>query len=162
MSDLKIIDFAKKGNVIRFFLGKRDPKLGWTSFEATQHFLTTPSDEYYGDDWDDVSYEDNAGLVYNKFVKRAVDVYIPYDYLVLEPADSETSSGICKEDLVHGRYACILIIPKELTHDNGSVDYKYWATRADNEIIRVFYEDSPGKLCELFADEWYTYEELFD
>ena len=41
---MKIIDFAKKGNVVRFFLGKDDLK------------------EWWGDDWDDCPYEHKYGV----------------------------------------------------------------------------------------------------
>ena len=158
---MKIIDFKKKGNVIRFLLGEKEFKWGWTNFRLTDaRTVLMPSKRYYGDDWNDISYEDNAGEVYHQFVKAAMDIYIPYDYLVLEPADSETRSGICKDDLAAKKYPCILIIPKELTEDNYSTDYKYWATRADKEIIKVFFEDSIEKLSKSFFSERYSIDEL--
>ena len=40
----EIIDFERKGNVVRFYLGKNG--------------------EQWGDDWDDAPYEHNAGKVY--------------------------------------------------------------------------------------------------
>ena len=49
MNTLKIIDFEKKGNVVRFYYGKDSLK------------------EWYGDDWDDRPYEHNAGEVYHRF-----------------------------------------------------------------------------------------------
>ena len=49
---MKIIDFDKKGNVVRFYLGKDD------------------LNDYWGDDWNDVPYEHNAGTVYDEFIMR--------------------------------------------------------------------------------------------
>ena len=60
--DYKIIDFERKGNVVRFYLIKVDR-----------------NDDYYGDDWDDTPYEHNAGSVYDSFVNKIVDVFFPYD-----------------------------------------------------------------------------------
>ena len=44
---MKIIDFDKKGNVVRFYLGP------------------TNKNDYWGDDWSDKPYEENAGSVSN-------------------------------------------------------------------------------------------------
>lgn len=47
----KVIDYDKKGNLVRFYLGDID--LGyWT-----------------GDDWDDAPYEHNAGMIYEEYVR---------------------------------------------------------------------------------------------
>ena len=47
---MQIIDFEKKGNVGRFYLG-----------DATK--------PYWGDDWYDRPYNTNASRVYDKFIK---------------------------------------------------------------------------------------------
>ena len=44
---MKIIDYAVKGNVVRFFLGEDD------------------CTDYWGDDWNDAPYEHNSGAVYD-------------------------------------------------------------------------------------------------
>ena len=49
---MKIIDFDKKGNVVRFYLGE------------------DVCNDYWGDDWNDAPYEHNAGTVYNRYVKE--------------------------------------------------------------------------------------------
>lgn len=45
---MKIIDFERKGNLVRFYLGDDD------------------LEEWYGDDWNDTPYEHNAGQVYDE------------------------------------------------------------------------------------------------
>lgn len=71
----KVIDYDKKGNLVRFYLGDID--LGyWT-----------------GDDWDDAPYEHNAGTVYEEYVSGVLDVCFPYDWEVYEPADDYSYSG---------------------------------------------------------------------
>jgi len=61
----EIIDFERKGNLIRLYLGKNG--------------------EQWGDDWDDMPYEHNAGRVYEEYVKGYYDIAIDFDYEVEEP-----------------------------------------------------------------------------
>lgn len=85
---MQIIDFERKGNVIRFYLGD-------------------DSAEYYGDDWGDRPYQHNAGPVYDRFVKGYVDLNVPFDYDVIEPADN--SDMYSKDDMVNRAVPCIVI-----------------------------------------------------
>ena len=78
---MKIIDFKKKGNVVRFYLGKDSLK------------------EWWGDDWDDTPYEYNAGQVYDEYVTGHSDVFFNFDNLVLEPSDGTNDSGYSKQDM---------------------------------------------------------------
>ena len=77
---LKIIDFNKEGNAVRFFLGKKD------------------CNDYWGDDWNDRPYEHNAGRVYGKFIEGYVDIGFDLDTLVLEPCSGYINSPFSKED----------------------------------------------------------------
>lgn len=95
---MKIIDFHKKGNVVRFFLGADDDF------------------NYSGDDWDDVPYEHNAGRVYSDHIIGHKDVFFPFDDLVLEPCDGDFNSFHTKEDMKKRIVPCIIVIPKEI-HD---------------------------------------------
>lgn len=97
---MKIIDFNKKGNVVRFYLGDD---------------LDT---EYHGDDWDDSPYEHNAGTAYSKYIKGHVDIAFPYDYTVLEPCDGECNSRWNKNDMKNRRVPCIIIVPPDLTQND--------------------------------------------
>lgn len=64
---MKIIDFERKGNLVRFYLGDDDLV------------------EWYGDDWNDTPYEHNAERVYDEYIKGYCDMMFPFDDLVLEP-----------------------------------------------------------------------------
>lgn len=90
---MKIIDFGRKGNVVRFFLGNDD------------------CEDYWGDDWNDAPYEHNAGEVYPEYVKGYRDVAFPYDTLVLEPCDGQVNSRWNKEDMKKRRVPCIVTSP---------------------------------------------------
>lgn len=104
---MKIIDFEKKGNVVRFYLGNNQ------------------LNEWYGDDWDDAPYEHNAGLVYDEFVEAHRDVVFPFDWTVLEPSESWAWNGnspYCKDDMRNRKVPCIVAInDPEKTYDNFNI-----------------------------------------
>lgn len=81
---MKIIDWDRKGNVIRLYLGEDNLK------------------KWGGDDWNDTPYEHNAGTVYPEYVAKIVDVAFPYGYGVYEPADDCDNSDFCKDDFKKG------------------------------------------------------------
>ena len=87
---MKIIDFEKKGNVVRFYLGDDN------------------CTDYWGDDWDDIPYESNAGMVYQEYIKGYTDISFPFGSLVLEPCDDYDGSEYSKEDMVARRVPCII------------------------------------------------------
>lgn len=74
---LKVIDWDAKGNVFRFYLGT--------------------SDDYWGDDWDDVPYEHNAGTVYAKYIEHIVDIAFPYSLDLYEANYDYINSPYSKE-----------------------------------------------------------------
>jgi hypothetical protein len=77
--NLKIIDWDRKGNVVRFYLGSADLK------------------DWWGDDWDDVPYEHNAGTVYSEFVTTTIDIAFPFDVQVCEPDEGQVNSPYSKD-----------------------------------------------------------------
>lgn len=107
---MQIIDFEKKGNVVRFYLG-----------DATAH--------YWGDDWNDRPYEHNAGQVYEEFIKGYKDIAFDFDDLVLEPANGawNCNSRWSKEDMVARRVPCIIAVPKEVHQDSWDDAFDTWA-----------------------------------
>ena len=105
---MKIIDYVKKGNVVRFYLGE-DSLTDW-----------------YGDDWDDCPYEHNAGEVYERFVAGHADIAFSFDKLVLEPCDGAWNSDYTKEDMIKRRVPCIIVVPAELAADSWHDDFAHW------------------------------------
>lgn len=106
---MKIIDFAKKGNVVRFFLGQDDLK------------------EWWGDDWDDCPYEHNAGEVYERFVSGHRDIAFPFDSLVIEPCEGVLNSDWRKDDMIARKVPCIIVVPKELADESWyGQDFAHW------------------------------------
>lgn len=121
---MKIIDFAKKGNVVRFYLGDDD------------------LENWGGDDWEDLPYDLNAEPVYEKYVKATRDVAFGFDWLVLEPSDDYRINCQCsKYDMVDRRIPCLVIVPPALLNDDKydvwSRSFTYW--REIDGIIEVYF-----------------------
>lgn len=132
VDNMVIIDFERKGNVVRFYLGKKEDDWGWTNKHykynggnglETPDWLK-PSDTYYGDDWDDAPYEHNAGSVYGEFVKGYLDVAFDFDDVVLEPCNGEYNSNWRKDDMVSRLIPCIVVIPKKLLDELGVEEWQ--------------------------------------
>lgn len=115
---MKLIDFDKKGNLVRFYLGDDD------------------CTDYWGDDWDDAPYEHNAGEVYDSFVTGTMDVAFPFDYEVLEPGDGCSNSMYCKADMKERRVSCILVnTDTECYYDDNFIK----VCGSDNNKVAKFY-----------------------
>lgn len=114
---MQIIDFEKKGNVVRFYLGD----------------ATLP---YWGDDWNDAPYEHNAGLVSDKYIKGHKDIAFDFDALVLEPCNGEWNSSWSKEDMQKRKVPCIIVVPKETINDSWQDSFNYWVSHDD---IKKYY-----------------------
>lgn len=98
---MQIIDFERKGNVVRFYLGENGVQ--------------------WGDDWDDSPYECNAGMVYGHFVQGIRDIAFPFDSFVLEPESGAWGHGgshYTKEDMRARRVPCIIVVPPELAKES--------------------------------------------
>lgn len=118
MENLQIIDFERKGNVVRFYFGKNG--------------------EQWGDDWNDAPYDCNAGVVSPQNVVCVRDVAFPFDTLVLEPCDGVTNCNYSKEDMIARRVPCIIAVPDTeyedcCFHDD---DFYYWVS---NDNVEKFY-----------------------
>lgn len=146
---MKIIDFERKGNVVRFYLGEKTVDWGWTNpdykdSEGKTPDWLKPSNTYYGDDWDDAPYEHNAGPVYEEFVKGYHDFVFSFDDLVLEPADDDLNSSYNKEDMTNRKVPCIVVVPSEVIQ---KLDSPYeWAISFEDatkmkESKKFYFED---------------------
>ena len=114
---MELIDFEKKGNVVRLYFGKNG--------------------EQTGDDWDDAPYEHNAGIVYYDYVKSIYDMYIPFDIDVVEQANEYyPNSPYCKNDLINRELG--------ITINNSTRDKSYptQSLSAKHYIIPIFFGDT--------------------
>ena len=108
---MKIIDFEKKGNVVRFWLGADDLQ------------------EWWGDDWNDAPYDCNAGSVYEQYVSGHKDIAFPFDDRVIEPCEGAYNCICTKEDMIKRYVPCIIVVPNELVDDScwHGQDFAHWA-----------------------------------
>lgn len=128
---MKIIDFERKGNVIRFYLGNDD------------------CNDYWGDDWNDSPYEDNAGRVYDRYIKGIKDVAIGFDDLVLEPQNNWThDSRVSKEDMKKGLTPCVIIVPKSVHGDGYNDEFRHYVGASD-WVFKVYLGDDIEKVAEM-------------
>ena len=119
---MKIIDFCKKGNMVRFYLGKDDLV------------------EWWGDDWNDAPYDCNAGEVYDEYVSGHRDIAFAFDDIVLEPCDGVLNCGWCKYDMIKRRVPCIIVVPKEIGDDVWwGNDFAHWAVM--DGITKYYFGD---------------------
>lgn len=122
---MKVIDFDKKGNVIKLYFGNDKDK------------------EYWGDDWDDKPYEHNAGEVYSEYVEDIKEYAFPFDYGVIQPADDWNYGGnspFSKEDMKKRKCPCLIISkPKEDWYFN----YKYSELLGyeEDDVLKIYFND---------------------
>lgn len=122
---MKIIDFDEKGNVIRFYLGDDN------------------CEDYWGDDWNDRGCTDR---VYGEFIKGWIDVCYPYDYDVLDPFNDwnyGNNSPFSKDDLKHGKTACIIAIKSD-EEDGWSVNFTEYV--GDMRSDKFYFNDPVEKI----------------
>jgi len=120
---MKIIDFEKKGNVVRFFLGQDD------------------LEEWWGDDWDDRPYEHNAGTVYEEFVSGYKDIAFDFDDVVFEPCVGECNSPYTKEDMVKRKVPCICVLKKEHQDQHPDDYYSFKEIVGNINAIKYYFGD---------------------
>ena len=127
---MKIIDYKKYGNVIRFYYGDDD------------------EEDYYGDDWNDTPYEHNAGTVYDKYIKGYIDIAITPERVALEAKDDWRWGGnspYCKNDMKDRNVPCIVIISADNTF--GMEDcFTNYASSDNDEVIKIYFGDTDEDL----------------
>lgn len=117
----EIIDYTIRGNVIHCYLGKNGTQTG--------------------EGWSECNYEDYAGTVRDEYVGAVKDIYVPYDDVVLTPADIRNSwkygCGHSKDDLKERKVPCFMIIPAKAYADEYESDY--FDRYLGNPDVRKYY-----------------------
>lgn len=158
--ELRIIDFVIKGNAIKLFLGSPDEKGIWAKegtrdreyIEELVQKGEMGNRQYWGDDWDDVPYEHNAGEVYDDFVKGVVVLHLKYNALALEPCEGEFNSRWCKDDMADRKVPCVV------AYDNSNGDiYDYDADfktiNANDKAVRIYFGDKLTDVIKQFREK---------
>lgn len=118
--NLKLIDFEKKCNQLRLFFGD----------------ATNP----WGDDWDDLPYQHNAGRVYNEFIKDTAVLSFYYDDIVYEPADDYTFQDVSKEMMLKKRVPAFVALPVKYREPESYWQcYSFAKLLADSQAIPFYF-----------------------
>lgn len=155
---MKIIDFDKKGNIVRFYLGEKTEEWGWTNPEYKNYKGETPDwlkpqDKYYGDDWDDAPYDCNAGQVYDEFIKGHIDVAFPFDCVVFEPCDGgdwNTNCRWCKDDMRAELIPCI--VAQKIFDGDYAWKYDYNRVVARKDSAKIYFNMDEEELKKLVEE----------
>lgn len=115
----QIIDWDRKGNVVRFYLGTNGAQ--------------------WGDDWNDAPYEHNAGRVYAEFEKGRVDVSFAFGDIVREPCEGHTNSPWAKEDFVARRCPCLVVLPA--AHTEGVYRDDFDQLLGNEHAVKFYFGD---------------------
>ena len=119
---MKIIDFERKGNLVRFYLGADD------------------CTDYWGDDWDDAPYDCNAGMVYDQYVKGVIDIVFPFNALVLEPSSTwRGNTHFSKEDMKNRVVPCVIVVPEKLASASWCDQFEDWVGAKD--VMKMYFGD---------------------
>ena len=166
--ELEVIDIGIKGNLVRFYLGKKEGEWGYTNpdfkdFSGKKPYWLKPSNIYYGDDWDDAPYECNAGPVYAEFVKGYVDIAFDFDCSLLEPVTPETYKYWCKDDMVAKKIPCLIVLPvnyefpeiyyKTNEHGNYVPTFDFLTSLEDNKVAKIYFGDNVQRILDLAERE---------
>lgn len=125
---MKIIDFARKGNLVRFFLGADDCV------------------DYTGDDWNDAPYDCNAENVYEEYVTGYRDIGFSFDSLVLEPCNGFLNTPYSKDDMKYRAVPCIVVVQEYLLNYPFSYEFdqgifSYYAVSNNPDIKKFYFGD---------------------
>lgn len=123
---LEIIDWENKGNVVRFYLGKNG--------------------EQWGDDWDDVPYECNAGGVYSEYIKSCVDIPFPFDVELLFPDCGCLNSEFSKLDFIQRKVPFMIAVKEDFL-------WSQFALKSYYNLFRLNIHDDENVLYYYFGDE---------
>ncbi len=121
---MKIIDLEVTDNKIRFYLGNDDLQ------------------EWWGDDWNDIPYEHNAGTVYLRFVIETEDVAIDFQDTVIEPCDCQMNSPYSKDDFRYRKVPCLIVIKKGDYPEKFSKFDTYQDFICYEKSIKIYFGDN--------------------
>lgn len=122
---MKLIDYELFGNVVRFYVGIED--------------LT----DWYGDDWNDKPFEENAGSVYDEYVTGYIDVAWNGDFVVSEPAGLYFS----KDDMKSRKIPMVAVAP--ILSDTYRWEYDYKTVISSPDVARFYMGDNDVLVKEL-------------
>lgn len=129
----KLIDFESEPHFVRLYIGHADER------------------DWWGDDWNDVPYEHNAGTVYSRFVSCIVDIAFPAECDVLEPCDGTFNSSWCKKDMKE-RHVPMMVVDANVDPSGRASDMFEQVQSAD--ALRLYMGDSAKRAVKALVDRF--------
>lgn len=123
-----IIDFERKGNVVRFYLGKDDET------------------NYKGEGWEKYPY-DRADRVEPEFISGFTDIAFPFDAIVLEPDCGEEYCAYTKLDMRAGIVPCIIVVPPDISNGSQRTEFAYWSN--GKGVLKFYFGDRMNPITGL-------------
>lgn len=129
MESIYIVDIEVKGNTIRCYCTDDKEKIVGS----------------WGDDWNDRPYEHNAETVYEEYYDYYVDLFFPFDYSVLTPADDWHYSGnspYCKEDFKNRYAPAAIVCDDKVAEGDWDISYSKYLGADNGHVLKLFYGDN--------------------
>lgn len=125
---MKIIDFERRGNLVRFYLGNDDDEGFW------------------GEDWDERPYDKQLNnKVYESHIAGHRDIVFPFSAIVCEPCDGHTVSRRSKRDMKGRRCACVAVMFEEMFDDDEYTwlyDNDFDMIASDERSLKFYFGDA--------------------
>lgn len=117
--DIYLIDSCWRGNALRLYFG--------SSVEAI-----------WGDDFDDIPYESNCGLVYSEYVKCILDVLVPFNYTITDITDNlhYKNSKYSRSDFKNGDIPLFWITDYGVNNNNDDIKF-YMGDKKEIVVMKL-------------------------
>lgn len=124
-----ICDWKTKGNLVRLYCCDEDQYC-----------------DVWGDDWDDVPYEHNAGQVYDRYVSCIIDLYFGWDIVILEAENDWEYNGnspFSKQMFKDGKAPIFIAYrPHKNDYWDGSEYHQLIGGKNTNRIFKFYMGDN--------------------
>lgn len=110
-------------------------------------------DDAYGDDWDDVPYEHNAGIVYGRYVDYEFVIHLSYETALMFPCDGVDNSMWCREDMRDGTVPLFVMLDEQTNaayaKDRRFDDFPYAFAIGLRDAHRFYFGDVLGEVLDM-------------
>lgn len=140
-----ICDWKIKGNLVRLYCCEDDK-----------------FNDIWGDDWDDVPYEHNAGEVYEEYIDGIIDICYRFDAVIMEARDDwsyQGNSPYSKESFKLGQAPIFVIVWPQENEWWGVDDYhQIIGCRETDRLKKVYLGQDIDEL--IVAGNWFTWDRI--
>jgi hypothetical protein len=122
---MKLCDVEKFGNIVRLY------------------YTDDNVNDYWGDDWDDIPYEHNAGIVSSEYVPYVEEIAFPTEWFyILEPCDGTYNSCYSKEDMRDCKVPCLIVVDKTIDDWRLEDNFSFALGFNSQYVKQIYFNDS--------------------